>query len=236
MQFINFHRLKTLIQKKIGRNYEIMNLKLKTFTFNPFQENTYLLYNEKKECIIIDPGCSDNKERNELKQFIDQNNFTPRMLLNTHCHIDHILGDAYVQSEWNLPLLMHSGEQETLEASQMLADVYGIQKPEIPKNISYLDNMKEMKLGNTPLRILFTPGHSPAHISIYYEPDKILISGDVLFRESIGRTDLPGGNHELLIDSIKSQLWQLPDNTIVFPGHGPTTTISYEKKNNPFLQ
>ncbi len=212
-----------------------MEFKVKTFTFNPFQENSYILYNEDRDAIIIDPGCSDDRERMEFRNFIIEQNLTPVVLLNTHCHIDHVYGNAFVQEEWDLPLLIHSGEQKLLEAAPRLASLYGVPTPKIPSRITYLDDMDEIKVGKSSLEILFTPGHSPAHICLYSAADNILISGDVLFRESIGRTDLPGGDFNTLIDSIKTVLWPLPDETMVFPGHGPSTTIGYEKINNPFL-
>lgn len=212
-----------------------MEFKIKTFTFNPFQENSYVLYNDDKDCIIIDPGCSTESERQELKSFIVSQDLKPQILVNTHCHIDHVLGNAFVQKEWGLPLLIHSGERPLLEASPALAELYAVAIPEIPEDIQYLDDMEELAIGNNRLKILFTPGHSPAHICLYDAESEILIAGDVIFRESIGRTDLPGGDYNTLINSIETVLWKLPDHTIVFPGHGPSTTIGYEKENNPFL-
>ncbi len=212
-----------------------MQFIVKSFTFNDFQENTYVLYTEDKDCLIIDPGCSTREERKILKDFILQRELKPIKLINTHCHIDHIYGDAFVQEEWGLPLLIHSGEQKVLDATQQLADLYGMPRPQLPRDIVYLDQMEDIPFNQEKIRILFTPGHSPAHISLYHEKSKILLCGDVLFRESIGRTDLPGGDSATLLNSIKEKLWVLPDNTQVFPGHGPSTSIGYEKVNNPFL-
>lgn len=212
-----------------------MKITVKSFEFNPFRENTYIVYNENKDCLIIDPGCSNAAERNLLKNFIQDYQLQPLVLLNTHCHIDHVMGNAFVQKEWNLPLLIHSGEQAVLNAVPQLADVYGLEIPEMAENIAHLDKLDELEVGSMKFKILFTPGHSPAHISLYHEKEKYLFSGDVLFRDSIGRTDLPGGNYATLISSIETQLWKLPDATLVFPGHGPSTTIGYEKENNPFL-
>lgn len=210
-------------------------MEIACLTFNPFQENTYILYDESKECVIIDPGCSDVNERKVLEQFIIDADLKPVRLINTHCHIDHILGNKFVAELYDLPLEIHEGEVVVLEAGTNVSQMYGIPYDPSPSASSFIKEGEEVKFGNTVLKSLFTPGHSPASLSFYNADDNILIAGDVLFRESIGRTDLPGGDYDTLIRSIKEQLLVLPDETKVFPGHGPSTTIGHERVNNPFL-
>ncbi|MCL4107800.1 UNVERIFIED_CONTAM: hypothetical protein GTU68_027185 [Idotea baltica] len=206
------------------------------FTFNPFQENTYVLYDETGECVIIDPGCSNVKEQKILDDFISSNDLTPVRLVNTHCHIDHILGNKYVSEKFKLGLEIHKGEIETLKSGVLIGRAYGIPYEESPDPESFIEEGDEIVFGNTKLKTLFTPGHSAASISFLNKESNILIAGDVLFLESIGRTDLPGGNMETLLRSIKEQLFVLPEETQVYSGHGPKTTIGHEKVNNPFLK
>lgn len=211
--------------------------KVAAFTFNPFQENTYILYDETNECVIIDPGCYEANEKVELIQFIQQNNLKPVRLLNTHCHIDHVFGNAFVASSYGLVLEIHEGEQVVLDLVPQVAKMYGIPYPEpSPAPSRYIADDELITFGNTILQTLFTPGHSPASISFYCKEAGFIIAGDVLFQNSIGRYDLPGGNFDVLMQSINNQLLMLDDNTVVYSGHGPSTTIGTEKKFNPFLQ
>lgn len=205
------------------------------FTFNGFQENTYVLYDETKECVIIDPGCNSKAEQETLASFITSNELKPIRLINTHCHIDHVLGNAYVTNTYKLELEAHKGEVPVLESCVMVANMYGIPYDPSPKIVKYIEEGDTIRFGNTDLDVLFTPGHSPASISFYHADQHILIAGDVLFQRSIGRTDLPGGNMETLLDNIRTKFWVLPDDTVVYPGHGPQTTIGEEKRENPFL-
>ncbi len=213
-----------------------MSIQVHSMTFNPFEENTYFLIAPSKECIIIDPGCFDEKERKELKDFIQENELKPVRLINTHCHIDHILGNAYVAEQYKLGLEIHEGELPVLKAGMTVAGMYGIPYDPSPIPTRYLQENDEIELDGIPLRVLFTPGHSPASICLYNQKDKWVIGGDVLFYESIGRTDLPGGDYDTLINSIRTQLFSLPDDTVVYPGHGQETRIGYEKMFNPFLK
>ena len=205
------------------------------FTFNEFSENTYVLFDETKQCVIVDPGCYKASEQEELTRFIKDNELTPTMLINTHCHIDHILGNAFVANKYNIPLYMHKQEIETYEGTSRWAQLFGMVIEEIPNNRIYLNEGDEVAFGNTKLQVLFTPGHSVASLSFYEANTQQLISGDVLFYQSIGRTDLPGGNFDTLIQSIKTKLFTLPNETVVYSGHGPKTTIGTEKSTNPFL-
>lgn len=210
-------------------------LQVKSFTFNDFYENTYLLFDETKECVIIDPGCNNEHEKSILSNFITENELTPIHLLNTHCHIDHILGNKYVADTYGLTLVSHKGEIPVLEFGSQTAAMYHIPYEKSPNIEIFVDEGDVISFGNTTLDIIFTPGHSPASISFYHKESNILIAGDVLFQGSIGRTDLPGGNFEVLIRMIKSKFLTLPDETIVYPGHGEHTNIGIEKRTNPFL-
>ncbi len=210
-------------------------MQIAIFTFNPFQENTYVLYDETKEAVIVDPGCLDKDEELQLVDFITSNKLIPKHLVNTHCHIDHVLGNEFVSKKYNLPLTAHKGEKVVLDAQPQVSKMYGIPYKGSPDITKFLAEGDVFKFGKSELEIIFAPGHSPAHICLLHKKSNQLIAGDVLFRDSIGRTDLPGGDHKTLIDNIKSKLLVLNDDLVVYPGHGPSTTIGYERKNNPFL-
>lgn len=209
-------------------------LRVRSFVFNPFQENTFVLFDETGECIIVDPGCSDESENAELKNFIDQNKLTVKALLNTHCHVDHVLGNRFVKEIFKVNLLIHRTEEPVLKAAEIYAPTYGFYDYRHEPADAFLEEGELIRFGNQTLVVLFVPGHSPGHIAFYSEESGVLIGGDVLFYNSIGRTDLPGGNHDQLLNSIHTQLFTLPDHVRVYPGHGPETTIGFEKKTNPF--
>lgn len=212
-------------------------MKIATFTFNPFSENTYVLYDDTLECAIVDPGCYTKAEKEELQQFIEEHNLKVVMLLNTHCHIDHVLGNKFVADTYKVPLQIHQDDLSTLRAIPAYAPAYGMPQYEeqLPSE-EYLQDNSTLTFGNTSLQVLFTPGHAPGHVVFYNEAEKAVIGGDVLFQRSIGRTDLPGGDFDTLIHSIKTRLFTLPDDITVYPGHGPATTIGAEKQFNPFLR
>jgi glyoxylase-like metal-dependent hydrolase (beta-lactamase superfamily II) len=194
------------------------------------------LYDETKECIIIDPGCYTSNEQKRLEAFIAKEELKPIRLINTHCHLDHICGNAFVSQKYGLDLEAHEGEQVVLDASVDHGKMYGFVFEPSPNIMHTIQEGDEIKFGNSTLKTLFTPGHSPASISFYCEQDNFVIAGDVLFFMSIGRTDLPGGNHDLLLQSIREKLFTLPDETIVYNGHGQKTQIAFEKLNNPFFK
>ena len=205
-------------------------------TFNPFQENTYLLHDETKECVVVDPGCYDKREQEELKKYIADKGLKVVRLLNTHCHIDHVLGNKFVADTYGVELEIHPEDEQTLRSVPAYAPVYGFPMYAEQLPARYLKEGENVTFGNTELEVIFTPGHAPGHVVFYHKEDKTVIGGDVLFQGSIGRTDLPGGDFDTLIQSIKSKLFTLPDDVTVYPGHGPETTIGYEKKYNPFLR
>lgn len=209
---------------------------LQVFEFNPMSENTYVLYDETGECAIFDPGCYTSAERSTLKSFIDRNQLRPVRLINTHCHLDHVFGNRFVAETWDLELEIHRGELPVLERYLTAAQMYGLPLAESsPAPGAFLEAGTTLTFGSTSLEILFTPGHSPASISFYCPGAGFVLAGDVLFLESIGRYDLPGGDLPVLLQSIRSQLFTLPDETLVYPGHGPATTVRHEKEYNPFL-
>lgn len=210
-------------------------LKIKTFTFNPFQENTYLLINEENEAILIDPGCYEKSEQEELEQFLQNNNIQLKLLLNTHAHIDHVLGYAYINRTFNLTMKLHALELPILRAVKAYAPNYGFVFEEGPEPTELLEEGDIIKFGENTLEVLFVPGHSPGSVAFYCKEQNFVIAGDVLFFRSIGRTDLPGGDHNTLITSIKNKMYTLDDDTVVYPGHGPQTTIGSEKIYNPFV-
>jgi glyoxylase-like metal-dependent hydrolase (beta-lactamase superfamily II) len=209
---------------------------IETFVFNPFYENTYIIYNDQKHAIIIDPGCYEKYEEKEITEFISENQLTPKLILNTHCHIDHVLGNLFLKEHYDIPLWIPTLEEEMLQAVTAYASGWGISGYQSARPDKLIDENTIIELGDLQLSCIFAPGHSPGHLMFYHKESNILIGGDVIFRESIGRTDLPGGNFETLENSIKTNVYSLPDQTTIYPGHGPITTVGYEKENNPFVK
>jgi hydroxyacylglutathione hydrolase len=208
---------------------------VKVFPNNPFQENTCVLYDKSGECVIIDPGMDNAAEQNAVVNFIKDNNLQPVLLLNTHCHIDHILGNRFVFDMYGLKPKFNKGELHLLEAGIAYAPQFGLRYDPSSVPDEFLPETGTIQFGNTTLELIYAPGHSPAHLCFYDEASNYVIGGDMLFNGSIGRTDLPGGNFNELIKNIKEKLFVLPDSCTVYPGHGPETTIGFEKRYNPFL-
>lgn len=210
-------------------------INIHTFCFGPFQENTYVLWDESKEALIIDPGNSTVSEHQHLKRFISEKGLTIKRLLLTHAHIDHISGNAFVHETWNLLPEVHANDLFFIEKHKQTADMYGLPCEPSPLPKSFLKEGESIKWGQSELKMIFTPGHSPGSITFYSKEQQFIIAGDVLFYGSIGRTDLPMGDHQTLIDSIKKKLFPLGDEVKVYNGHGHPTTIGFERMNNPFL-
>lgn len=206
-----------------------------SFTFSPVQENTYILYNEQKQCCIIDPGCYFPAERNELKTGIEKRGLTPVLLLNTHCHLDHVFGNKFVHDTWGLHLHIHPKEKPVLDFAPQSGQMWQLPFDNYEGPLVYLEEGEKINIGADELEIRFTPGHSPGSISFYAPADGFIIGGDVLFQGSVGRTDLPGGSFDVLANSVRTRFFTLPDETKVYSGHGPVTTIGYERKNNPYV-
>ena len=212
-----------------------LNTNIASFCFNPFQENTYIITHSNKDCWIIDPGCYTLQEQKVLISYIEKNDLKPVRLVNTHCHLDHIYGNKFVADEYKLDLGIHEKELVVLNAAEMSARMYGAKIPEKLEPAYFISENEKLELNDVVFDILFTPGHSPGSICFLNKNENYCIVGDVLFQNSIGRTDLPGGNHHTLIKSIETQLLVLDDIVEIYNGHGNPTTIGAERRNNPFL-
>lgn len=209
---------------------------IKTFTFNPIQENTYLVYDETNEAAVIDAGCTSEIEKRALKNYIENNNLTLKRVLNTHLHFDHQFGNKFLFNTYGIKPEACKEDEYLIENFTAQTRSFGIAANDDAQPLgSYIVDQQEIKFGNTTLIALHVPGHSPGSMAFYAEKEGVLFAGDVLFRGSIGRTDLPKGDYATIILSITQKLLPLPDSTVVYSGHGPTTTIGFEKKNNPFL-
>jgi hydroxyacylglutathione hydrolase len=207
-----------------------------SFVFSPLQENTYVVHNESGDCIIVDPGCYFGNERSELKEFIQNGHLVPKYLLNTHCHLDHVFGNKFIHDTYGLTLHLHEKEKPLLDYAPTSGSSWGLPFDNYRGDLIFLRESEVIRLGNDELQVLFTPGHSPGHISFYCPAQNFVLSGDVLFRQGIGRWDLPGGNFDTLINSIREVLFTLPDETVVYSGHGPETTVGEERRDNPYLK
>lgn len=211
-------------------------INIKKFTFNSFYENTFVVWSEGfNDCAIIDPGCYEDFEEEELTKFLEKMNLIPKYLINTHCHIDHILGCKFVKDKFDPIFLIPEEDLPLLSNAKQQASIFGMQIKVPPKPDGYLSEEDTISIGNSELKFIFTPGHTPGEYCIYFEREKKCITGDVLFNQSIGRTDLWGGDYKKLLDSIRNKILVLPDDVDIFPGHGENSTIGFEKKNNPFL-
>ncbi len=212
-------------------------LKIQRFVFNPFSENTYIIWNDRtKEGAIIDPGCYDSKEREAVDDFIHLNSIKLTYLFNTHCHIDHIFGNAYIKKKYNPIFMVPEKDLFMLDLMIDATKSYGVEFTPSPKPDKLIDENNSFLLGESIGRFIFTPGHTPGEYCLYFEKEKICFTGDVLFRRSIGRTDLWGGDYEMLLHSIRTKLFTLPGETIIYPGHESQSTIEDEKENNPFFK
>ena len=213
-------------------------INVKSFVFNFFRENTYLLYDQTNEAILIDCGCITQYEENVLSGFIEAHNLKLKRLLCTHYHFDHVIGNTFIFHKYGIQPELHSDELSANSPTlQMQALRYGrnMQFEEI-EPVRFINDNEELNFGASVLKAILVPGHSLGSLAFYSEADHFLISGDVLFAGSIGRTDLFGGNYNQLITGIKNSILPLPDNTVVYPGHGPATTIGVEKIHNPFCK
>lgn len=211
-------------------------LHVRSFVFSPIQENTYILYNEEKVGCVIDPGCYFQNEKLKLQNFIHEYSLLPNVLLNTHCHLDHVFGNKFLFEKFGTVLHIHENEQQVLKVAPQYGEMWGMPFDNYEGPLIFLKEGDIVSIGDDQLEVMYTPGHAPGHICFYCKNQGFIISGDTLFKMSIGRTDLPLGSYDTLISSIRNKLLVLPDDTVVYPGHGHPTTIGSEKKNNPFLQ
>ncbi len=211
-------------------------IRIKSFVFNYFAENTIVLWDDDtKDSAVVDPGMSNKEEEKVFDDFLTENKLELKYLINTHCHIDHILGCSHIKSEYSIDYYAPENDIILLKNASTQAEMFGLNLEEPPLPDKVISEDTELRLGNSELIFLFTPGHTPGEFCIYLKEEKICVTGDVLFKEGIGRTDLWGGNYDTLIKSIQTQLFSLPDDVKIYPGHGETSTIGHEKQNNPFL-
>ena len=208
---------------------------VKAFTFSPVQENTYVLYNEQGKAIIIDPGCYYSAEQEKLKNFIKDTKLDPVQLLNTHCHLDHVFGNNFVSETYGLTALFHQKEQAVIDRLPEGGARWGVPTEAYKGKVQYIQQDELIQFGKDAFKVLETPGHSPGSVCFYHEAQDFLIGGDLIFKDGVGRTDLPGSNPIDLIKSIQTQIFPLPDTMTIYSGHGPATTWGREKKANPYI-
>jgi glyoxylase-like metal-dependent hydrolase (beta-lactamase superfamily II) len=209
---------------------------IQDFCFSAFQENTYVLYNELKEAIIIDPGCYTRIEEKMLTDFIRKENLKPTLLLNTHCHLDHVFGNNYVSETYGLTAHIHPNEQIVLDRLPEAAAKWGVPTEAYKGSIQYIQEGEMIQFGSDSFKVLLTPGHSPGSVCFYHAEQDFMIGGDLIFKDGVGRTDLPGANPLDLIKSIREQIFPLPDSLTIYSGHGPATTWGREKEHNPYIK
>jgi len=211
-------------------------LVVRKFVFNLFYENTYVIWDEEtKECVIVDPGCSNSSEEEKLYAYVNEYELFVKYLINTHCHIDHIFGNNFVKEEYHPKFLIPKEDLELLEKAETQGAAFGLHVKQQPVPDDYLSEEKNIFLGNSEMKFLYTPGHTPGEFSIYFSKEEFCLTGDVLFKNSIGRTDLWNADYDTLLESIQTKLMKLPDDTLIYPGHGESSKIGIEKMMNPFL-
>lgn len=211
-------------------------LTIKRLEFNPFRENTYIISDETGECIVVDPGCQEPEEQELILNYFEDKQLDPIKIVNTHCHIDHILGTAFLHDRFKLPFLIHPEEEPLLTASLAQGEFFGLEVQTPPEPTHFLNEGDTVTFGNSAFGVIHIPGHSPGGIVLLNHDQKCMFTGDVLFQGSIGRTDLPGGDYDSLVNSIRQKLLILDPEIRVYPGHGPDTTIGIENQSNPFFQ
>jgi hydroxyacylglutathione hydrolase len=217
------------------KHYNLM-IEIKKFVFNTFMVNTYVLYDETGECVLIDAACYEPEEEEEVRSFLTGNSLRLVRNLNTHCHIDHVLGNNFIAREYGIQPEYHEDSLIFFHTLKEMGSSFGYTIGEIPLAARFLNDGETVAWGNSTLKVLFTPGHAAGSVCFYNENQDFVITGDVLFKDTIGRTDLPSGDFNQLMNSIKTKLFTLPAETIVYPGHGPETEIGYEMVNNPFIR
>ncbi len=210
-------------------------MQIQTLVFNPFSENTYIIYDETNESVIIDPGCYSEDEEKKITDFLSRKKLKPVKIINTHCHIDHILGVDFLKQKFKIKFFANKNDDYLLQNAVQAAEMYGLNLQKAPVIDENLTKKNNIEFGNSQLKILEVPGHTPGHLAFYSDTDKFILTGDVIFKDSIGRTDLPGGDLDILLDSIRTKIFSFDDEFTIYPGHGPTTGIGIEKKDNPFL-
>lgn len=211
-------------------------MRLQSFTFNPLGENTYIAWCEDTlQSVIIDAGMYNSHEHTQIQQFLQSNNLNPTALLGTHAHIDHIFGNWWVKQTYSIPYYLHADDVKMIDRSETMAALWNLAYTPSPSPDIFLNHQDQITFGNQTLEVRFVPGHAPGHVIFVNHNSKSAIVGDTVFQGSIGRTDLPGGNHQLLLDNIEAQIFTLPDDFTLYSGHGNPTTVGIEKNTNPFF-
>lgn len=211
-------------------------MEVKIFVFNPFQENTYLVFDKTNEAVVIDAGCSNNSELEMVTRYIEDKNLKVKHLINTHCHLDHVLGVSQLKHLYSARFMAHIADKPLLEALDDQARMFSVKNTETPMVDQFFADGDEITFGESSFRVIHTPGHTRGGVCFYAEQHKVIFTGDTLFSGSIGRADLPGGSYNSLIESISTKLFTLPHDVTVYSGHGPSTSIGYEKLHNPFFK
>jgi len=211
-------------------------IKIKQFVFNNFMVNSYILYDETGECVLVDAACYSPEEEEELQNFISGNKLKLVRNLNTHCHIDHVLGNDFIARSYGIQPEYHENSVPFFHTVKEIGSSFGFVLNHIPEPKRFLEDYEIINWGVSSLKVLYTPGHAEGSVCFYNEEQHFVITGDVLFRDTIGRTDLPSGDFNQLMNSIKTRLFTLPGETVIYPGHGPETTVGYEMENNPFIR
>ena len=210
-------------------------MNIEKLTFNPFQMNTYIVFDNDKNCVIIDPGCFGAAEQEKMLSFIESRSLKPTAIVNTHYHIDHVLGNDFIKEKYAIKIKAHKEGEKIWSNMGYYSQMLGVDPSGFSAPDEFIDENDLIQVGASTLQVLYTPGHAAGSICLYCKESGFVVTGDVLFDGSIGRTDLPTGDYDVLRDSIFQKLYTLPDETIVYPGHGPSTTIGKEKISNPFL-
>ena len=211
-------------------------IRTEAILFNDFQVNTYLVWDDTLECLVIDPAFYSGEEQERFISLIKEMGLKVTGQLNTHCHVDHILGVEFMSSQFDCPIRAHREELEIIKNAPLMGDMFGWKVNEIEGIDEFIEEGQRIPVGDHELSILHVPGHSPGSVALYSKEGRFVITGDALFQGSIGRTDLPGGDYDTLISSIGTKLLTLPPETVVYPGHGPASSIDFEKSQNPFLR
>lgn len=212
-----------------------MALSVKPLVYNAFQVNTYVVSHPDGDCMIIDPACYSTHEQQNLAHFIEHNNLTVKYVINTHSHVDHVLGNGFIYSKYGVKPLIHSSGLLFYDSIIDHANTFGFEVDDLVHPEEFLEDNQKIMLGDTPLMIAYTPGHADGSICLINETDRWIIAGDLLFYMSIGRTDLPTGNLEKLLSSVRNRIFVYDDDFVIYPGHGGSTTVGFERRNNPYL-
>ena len=211
-------------------------IKVKKFVVNPLSQNSLVLSDEEtKECVLVDPGFYYGEEQDEVKYYIERNELKPVKIINTHCHFDHIMGVDFIRDEYKIPFLAHADDAFWVDRAVDQGKMYNFEMQPVKPIDEFIEEGQTIEFGQSGFEVIHVPGHAPGHVVFYSKNDNLLIAGDVIFYGSIGRTDLPGGDFDTLITNIKEKLFPLANDTKVYCGHGPETTLGFEKENNPFL-